>query len=110
MAVDGKRVLAGLESRGGLLVERDKRVVGDVALYGRDHGTVEIDLGVFVVMNQQSKTLRFRVAQLEGAAEPDVGRLPVRADFAARRRRLAEAARALLPRGVVEDCLLPAFG
>src|SRR5688572_9810633 len=56
MAVEGEGVFAGFDRSGeGLCVERNDGVVRGVALRGCDELTVEIDLGVFVVVNGKSQ-------------------------------------------------------
>src|SRR5207249_10689571 len=96
--VEGECVLAGHEGGEGFVVERHGDVVGDVAAGGEDLEAVEISLGVFIVVNVEREAIELAAGQTNSAAEPDVGRFPRRADFAAGSRWLSEAAGAFFPR------------
>ena len=56
-AMDGDGVFAGLEDGDAFIVEGDGDVVGDVAAGGEDLHAVEIDFGVFVVMDVQGEAV-----------------------------------------------------
>ena len=83
--VDGNRVFARLDRSEGFFIERLGNVVGDVAAGGEGLDAVEINLGVFIVVNVEGEAVELTAGQLDRAAEPDVGCFPGRADSAAGR-------------------------
>ena len=62
MAMDGKHVAALLECGGRGPIERHQRVAGGIAAQLLHLAAVQVDLGVFIMMDQQLK-IRARVAE-----------------------------------------------
>ena len=102
-AMDRKRVLARPQRLRDPSVERRQIVGSRVALEIRDRLAVHIDLGVFVMVDEQLQVVRFEARRhVERAAKPDVAVLPRRANNTAGSARLAKTP-ATLPGGSLKS-------
>jgi len=93
---------AGSEGRAGLVGDRQLLVFARVAFHPGGEDAIEIDLNVLIMVDEEEELGMRRPGQGELAADPDVGRAPIRADDGAGGALRAEAAGGLLPGRVVE--------
>ncbi len=78
VAVDGEHIAARLEDAGGIPPERYHRVTRDIAVEPGDELAIDVDLGVFIVVDQELRSMQRTRIELERPAEPDVTGLPFR--------------------------------
>src|SRR5918994_391729 len=91
-AVDGDHVLSGPERLPPLRGQSDHAVVGHVPAVAAGQDAVHVDLHVLVVVYPPKQLARRHVLQLDLPAEPDVRRIPGRADDGPGRHRRPEPA------------------
>src|SRR5690349_5381668 len=97
LAVDGEGVGSLLKRRLHAGGDGGGAVVGSEAAEGVDELAVDVDLGVFVVMDSEAELIDVGGRELEGAAEPDVFGVPLGADHGRGSAFGSEAAGALFP-------------